>query len=145
MPAFRHSVKHAMVNVTEMRAMPDVSFTIAQRPYTLRCAPGQEERLEAAAADLGERVAKLSELTSGGGDRRLLVIAALELLDALRETETAETATADNTAKVEAAEAETAAAQAEAAALRAWAGSVAERIDTLTQSLDPLVPPTKDA
>lgn len=115
-----------------MQAMPDISFTIAQRPYTLRCAPGQEARLEAAAADLSNRVAKLEARAGGGDDRRLLVIAALELLDALNEAETAKAAAAE-------------AAKAEVAALRAWAGTVAERIDTLSQGLEPLVPPDKDA
>ena len=111
--------------------MPDVSFTIAQRPYTLRCAAGQEARLEAAAADLAERVASLAARAGGGDDRQLLVIAALELLDALHDAQ--------------AAKAETDAAKAEAAELRAWVGTVAERIDALSQGLDPLVPAAKDA
>lgn len=128
-----------------MRAMPDISFTIAQRPYTLRCAPGQEARLEAAAADLGGRVAELEARAGAGDDRRLLVIAALELLDALNEAEAAKSGAAAPTAELEAAKAAAEAAKAEAAALRAWAGSVAERIDTLSQGLEPLVPPGKDA
>ena len=116
--------------------MPEVSFTIAQRAYTLRCAPGQEARLEAAAADLGGRVAALAARAGGGDDRQLLVIAALELIDAL------------NDAQAEAAGA--AAAKAEAAALRAWAGSVAGRLEQAAAAASPappddLVPDEKDA
>ena len=121
MPAFRQSVKRAMVGSREMNAMPDVSFTIAHRTYTLRCAPGQEARLQAAAADLSERVARLSARAGGGDDRQLLVIAALELIDALDEARKI----ADN-ARTEAESART-----EAAALRAWAGGLADRLDAL--------------
>ncbi len=111
--------------------MPDISFTIAQRTYTLRCAAGQEARLEAAAAELAERVHRLAARAGAGGDRQLLVIVALELLDSL------------NGAKDETEEA-----RAEAVALRAWAGSMAARLDALAAAADPadpLVPPAKDA
>lgn len=110
--------------------MPEVSFTIAQRTYTLRCAPGQEARLEAAAADLGGRVSALAARAGGGDDRQLLVIAALELIDALAD------ARAD--AQTEAAGA--AAARAEAAALRAWAGSVAGRLERAAAAASPVPP-----
>lgn len=136
MPAFRQSVKRAMVRRRETYTMPDISFIIAQRTYTLRCAAGQEARLEAAAAELGERVDKLAARAGAGGDRQLLVIAALELLDALKGAEER----AVNQAKGETEEA-----RAEAAALRAWAGSMAARLDALAADGDPLVPPAKDA
>lgn len=125
--------------------MPDVSFTIAQRPYTLRCAAGQEARLEAAATVLGDRVAALAARAGGGDDRRLLVIAALELMDALQEAETATPVADTAMAEMKAVKAEAAAAQAEAAALRAWAGTVAERIGAAIPGLDQLVTPAKDA
>ena len=104
--------------------MPDVSFTIANRPYTIRCAPGQEDQLQAAAASLAERVENLAARAGGGDDRRLLVIAALELVDALSGANAA--------AKTAAEEANSA--KAEADALRAWAGSVADRLDAAVAS-----------
>ena len=124
MPAFRRSVKHAMVGASEINAMPDVSFTIAQRPYTLRCAPGQEARLQAAASDLAGRVEKLGGRSGGGDDRQLLVMAALELIDALNEAQGAG--------------AEAAAATEEAAKLRAWAGSMADRLEALAMPAEAL-------
>jgi cell division protein ZapA len=98
--------------------MPDISFSIAGRSYTLRCAPGQEPRLRAAAAALSERLAEHAQRMATADDRLLLVVAALDLLDRLGG-----------------AEAQTAAARAEAADLRAWAGTLAARLETTAGTL----------
>ncbi|MGY9054962.1 MAG: cell division protein ZapA [Alphaproteobacteria bacterium] len=97
--------------------MPNVSFTIAQRSYTLRCAAGQEAHLQATANALGERVDALASRTNSTDDRQLLVIIAIELLNTLQ---IAEANTPD------------------AAELRLWARSMAERLDALSTSLDQL-------
>ena len=120
--------------------MPDVSFTIANRPYTIRCAPGQEDQLQAAATRLAERVENLAARAGGTDDRRLLVIAALELIDALSDAENAPGTAAK----------ETSAAKAEAEALRTWAGSIADRLDAAiasatTSPADDLAGDGKDA
>src|SRR6056297_3761879 len=98
--------------------MPDVTFTIAQRRYTLRCAPGQQEHLRATAAELDRRVNALAAQMKGADDRHLLVLTAIGLLDALEDT---------------------AADRREAEALRAWATGVAGRLEGMVAALDQLV------
>lgn len=125
--------------------MPDITFTIAQRAYTLRCAPGQEDHLRDLAAALDARVAPLAKSAPGADDRRLLVIAALEMLDALQRSHSAPPNDTGRLAELER----------ENAALRAWAGSIADRLDVLVTAAGPpaspepgsdeLVPDAKDA
>lgn len=120
--------------------MPDISFTIAQRAYTLRCAPGQEDHLRQLAAALNARVEPVAQSAPGADDRRLLVIAALEILDELQRMQSEPSA---DTARLTELETEN-------AALRAWAGRIADQLEGLTaaagpSSPDDLVPGGKDA
>lgn len=120
--------------------MPDISFTIAERAYTLRCAPGQEDHLRQLAAALDARVAPVAKSAPGADDRRLLVIAALEVLD---EMQRMQSGPATDSARLSDLEAEN-------AALRAWAGRVAGQLEALTAAAGPpapddLVPDGKDA
>jgi len=54
-----------------------------QKVYSVACAPGQEERLQALGVDLDQRVEAIAAAVGDIGDQRLLLIAALALLDEL--------------------------------------------------------------
>ena len=108
--------------------MPDVSFAIAGRTYTLRCAEGQEEHLIEMAGALDARVAPLAELTPGADDRRLLVVAALGILDESHAPE----GEAGHDARIAELEAEN-------ATLRAWAGDLGKRLEVLAAGLEQAV------
>lgn len=135
--------------------MPDVSFTVGTRRYTLRCAPGQEEHLLQMAAALDARVQPLSAAARSLDDRQVLVMAAIALLDEMAAADRSaagaadggRAAAADGTAGVEAAELrrdnsalrdENAALREENAGLREWADDMAVRLAALSGSLGTL-------
>jgi cell division protein ZapA len=147
-----------------MFAMPDVTFSIGNRSYTLRCASGQEGHLRQMAAALDQRIQPIAEALVGADDRHLLVIAGIALLDELaaaqsavsesdtRESMRSEASQAAAPASVEGAAmpdaralqaeaanlrlmAANAALQAEVSALRRWADSMGGRLSDLSGSL----------
>jgi cell division protein ZapA len=65
--------------------MRQVSLTIGGKPFTLRCEPGDETRVSELGIDLDHRVSKLARDLASPVNERLLVLAALMLLDELRE------------------------------------------------------------
>jgi cell division protein ZapA len=66
--------------------MATVNATIAGRQFRLACEDGQEEHLQALAADLDERITELRKKFGEIGDTRLTVMAALMVSDELAET-----------------------------------------------------------
>ena len=61
--------------------MAHVSVTIGGRAYRLACEPGQEERLEALARAIDEKITDLKTSLGEIGDQRLVVMAALSVAD----------------------------------------------------------------
>lgn len=118
--------------------MPDVSFTVGTRRYTLRCAVGQEDHLLQMAAALDARVQPLSAAARSLDDRQVLVMAAIALLDEKAAAERS-AAAPDGTADDEAAlREENAALREENAGLREWADDMAVRLAALSGSLGTL-------
>jgi cell division protein ZapA len=63
--------------------MAKADITLRGRAFSIACAPGQEARLVALSKDLNIRVEQISGAVGDIGDERLLLIAALALLDEL--------------------------------------------------------------
>lgn len=74
--------------------MAKADIRIRDRSYSVACAPGQEERLVALSKQLDARVQDISRAVGNIGDDRLLLIAALALLDELDASHTAQAAAA---------------------------------------------------
>jgi cell division protein ZapA len=138
-----------------MNTMPNVSFSIGARSYTLRCAAGQEDHLRQMAAALNQRIQPLATAVTGADDRQLLVIAAIAILDELAAADAAKADTgggsddgASGNAEIQAAnhqlQAENTAMKADLMALRKWADSMGGRLTTLSQSLGALAPASAD-
>lgn len=56
---------------------------LRNRTFSIACAPGQEPRIEALAKQLDARVKQIAGAVGDIGDERLLLVAALALLDEL--------------------------------------------------------------
>lgn len=93
--------------------MAKADIQLRGRSYAIACSPGQESRIESLSVELDERVSQISRAVGDIGEERLLLIAALSLLDELDaarrgefgepETETrAAAALNDTAAKLEA-------------------------------------------
>lgn len=63
--------------------MAKADIKLRGRTYSVACAPGQEERLIALSRQLDARVDGIANAVGNIGDERLLLIAALALLDEL--------------------------------------------------------------
>jgi cell division protein ZapA len=63
--------------------MAKADIVIRDQTYAIACAPGQEDRLLALSKDLDARVIQIADAVGDVGDHRLLLIAALSLLDEL--------------------------------------------------------------
>ncbi|MEE2877887.1 MAG: cell division protein ZapA [Pseudomonadota bacterium] len=100
--------------------MAKADITIRGREYSVACAPGQEGRLLALSRNLDKRVRRIADAVGDIGEARLLLVAALSLLD---ELDAAERGTpADLSAQKAAAALADAAARIEAMAERIEAG-----------------------
>ena len=121
--------------------MPDVSFSVGSRRYTLRCASGQEDHLLQLAADLDARVQPLAAQVRSKDDRQALVMAAIALLDELavagRATEVPDAADESEALRQEnaALQQELASLSEENRALREWADGMASRLAALSGTL----------
>ena len=65
--------------------MAQVNATIAGRQFRLACEDGQEDHLQALAADIDQRIVELRKRFGEIGDTRLTVMAALMVADELSE------------------------------------------------------------
>jgi cell division protein ZapA len=65
--------------------MAQVNATIAGRQFRLACEDGQEEHLQALAADIDQRIVELRQRFGEIGDTRLTVMSALMVADELTE------------------------------------------------------------
>jgi len=74
--------------------MAKADITIRGRSYSVACAPGQEDRLIALSRQLDGRVEGIAGAIGNIGDDRLLLIAALALLDELDAAQRAQAANA---------------------------------------------------
>ncbi len=63
--------------------MAKADITIRGREYSVACAPGQEARLTALSKNLDRRVRQIADAVGDIGEARLLLVAALALLDEL--------------------------------------------------------------
>lgn len=63
--------------------MAKADITIRGRDYSVACAPGQEQRLVALSKNLDKRVRQIADAVGDIGEARLLLVAALSLLDEL--------------------------------------------------------------
>ena len=64
--------------------MPDVTLTINNNPYRLACGEGEEETLEALGEMLDDKVSEITKAVGQVGDTKLILLAALTLLDEAR-------------------------------------------------------------
>lgn len=64
--------------------MAKADIRIQNRSYSVACSPGQEARLEALGVELNKRVAGIAKAVGDIGEARLLLVAALALLDELK-------------------------------------------------------------
>lgn len=60
-----------------LRSMPEITVTIAGRPYRMACGEGEEQHLAELAADFDRRITALKQHFGEVGDNRLLIMAAL--------------------------------------------------------------------
>lgn len=74
--------------------MAKAEITIRGRAYSVACAQGQEARLAALSKQLNGRVEQIAVAVGDIGDDRLLLIAALALLDELDEARRGQAASA---------------------------------------------------
>ena len=65
------------------RAVSKAEITVEGKRYSIACAPGQEERLQALGVRLNNRVNKIKGAVGDVGEARLLLITALALIDEL--------------------------------------------------------------
>ncbi|MEZ5997401.1 MAG: cell division protein ZapA [Hyphomonas sp.] len=63
--------------------MAKADITLRGRNYSIACAPGQESRITALAAQLDARLQHIASAVGDIGEERLLLISALALLDEL--------------------------------------------------------------
>ncbi len=63
--------------------MAKADIQVYGRAYTVACAPGQEQRLTQLGQDLDARLRKIAVAVGDVGEDRLLLVAALSLLDEL--------------------------------------------------------------
>lgn len=63
--------------------MAKADVSIRGRQYSIACAPGREQRLVTLSRQLDERVEGIARAVGEVGDDRLLLVAALSLLDEL--------------------------------------------------------------
>ena len=65
--------------------MPDVTLTINNTPYRLACGEGEEDNLQALGAILDEKVKEIAGALGQVGDTKIILLAALMLLDEARQ------------------------------------------------------------
>ena len=76
--------------------MPLVNIEILGQPYRIQCAEGEEERLLSVAQELEQRLVRLKRNQSGAVPTlRLVLLAAVELTDALRDVREGEGVSSD--------------------------------------------------
>jgi cell division protein ZapA len=63
--------------------MAKAEISLRGRHYSIACAPGQEERLVALSRELDARLNRIEQAVGDVGDERLLLVAALSMLDEL--------------------------------------------------------------
>ncbi|MEM9740276.1 MAG: cell division protein ZapA [Pseudomonadota bacterium] len=63
--------------------MAKADINVYGRAYTVACAPGQEQRLSQLGVELDGRLRKIASAVGDVGEDRLLLVAALSLLDEL--------------------------------------------------------------
>ena len=67
--------------------MAEVDITINTRSYRISCKDGEEERIKSLASLINNQVQKLSEKIGQLGEARMILLAALVLLDKSDEVE----------------------------------------------------------
>lgn len=116
--------------------MTQVHVTIDSHSYRMACEPGEEERVSALAAELDGTIAALKARLGEIGDRRITVMAALQILDRLREAEAENAALRGRLAQLERAREEAAlAADGDDAPLVARIDAATAAVERLTQTL----------
>lgn len=89
--------------------MAKADISLRGRAYAIACAPGQESRIQKLADQLNARVNQIAGAVGDIGEERLLLIAALALLDELDASRRAVPGNKDAETKVATALSETAA------------------------------------
>ncbi|WP_018148893.1 cell division protein ZapA [Henriciella marina] len=69
--------------------MAKADITIRGKHYSVACAPGQEDRLVELSTDLDARIRQIAEAVGDLGEEKLLLVAALALLDELDDAKRA--------------------------------------------------------
>lgn len=66
--------------------MSQITVTVNNRSYAITCEPGQEKHVQGLAAELDRRVGAMAREVGQVGEARLLLLAALTVLDELSDT-----------------------------------------------------------
>ena len=61
--------------------MPEVNITINNREHKIACSPGEEQRVKELASSLNNEVIKIANNLGQIGDVKLMVLAAITILD----------------------------------------------------------------
>jgi cell division protein ZapA len=108
--------------------MPNVTIQINGRPYSMACAPGEEEQLQTIAKALDREVVRVRASAGDVGEVRLLVMAGLMLSDRAEAAEERVQALEAELAGISSQEATAGAREARAASLLALAAARLEEI-----------------
>ena len=61
--------------------MPEINITINNREHKIACSPGEEQRVKELASSLNNEVIKIANNLGQIGDVKLMVLAAITILD----------------------------------------------------------------
>jgi cell division protein ZapA len=80
--------------------MPEVNITINNREHKIACSPGEEQRVKELASLLNNEVVKIANNLGQIGDVKLMVLAAITILDKNQDIIDDATKNIDNNKKI---------------------------------------------
>ena len=80
--------------------MPEVNITINNREHKIACSPGEEQRVKELASLLNNEVIKIANNLGQIGDVKLMVLAAITILDKNQDVIDDATKNIDNNKKI---------------------------------------------
>jgi cell division protein ZapA len=80
--------------------MPEVNITINNREHKIACSPGEEQRVKELASSLNNEVIKIANNLGQIGDVKLMVLAAITILDKNQDIIDDATKNIDNNKKI---------------------------------------------
>ena len=84
----------------KVKTMPEVNITINNREHKIACSPGEEQRVKELASLLNNEVVKIANNLGQIGDVKLMVLAAITILDKNQDIIDDATKNIDNNKKI---------------------------------------------